>query len=118
MKYNENNNLLIKNPNMIQATATKVAGTYIWHWYGFDFIMNASNSGIFSAKLAQYSAVLAAGGVVGSVIPGVSFVCGASSATMAYWSALASQGASNGRGSIAYYLGDPSWAQLTHVTVR
>lgn len=111
-------NILIKNSSTIQTMSTTVDGTYVWHWYGFDFVMNGTNSGIFSAKLAQYSAVLAAGGVVGSVIPGVAFVCGASSATMAYWSAVAAEGAASGRGSIAYYLGDPSWAQLTHVDAR
>lgn len=116
--YNKKSSTLTKSSSTIQPMSTTVSGTYVWHWYGFDFVMNATNSGIFSAKFAQYSAVLAAGGVVGSVIPGVSFVCGASSATMAYWSAVAAEGAANGRGSIAYYLGDPSWAQLTHVDAR
>lgn len=80
--------------------------------------MNARNAGIFSAKLSQYAAVLAGGAVIGYIVPGIAFTCGASSATMYYWSSLASQGSSNGRGCIAYYLGAPSYAQLDHVGLR
>lgn len=101
----------------ITASSTYVSGSYVWHWYGFDFVMDANNAGIFSAKLGQYAALLAGGAAIGFMIPGVSFVCGASSATIYYWSSVASEG-SYGSGCIAYYLGSPSSAQLDHVGLR
>ncbi|GIM29855.1 hypothetical protein CPJCM30710_25210 [Clostridium polyendosporum] len=99
---------------------TTVSGYYIWHWYGFDFVMNAYNAGIFSAKLSQYASVLAGGAAVAGLFSGGggAFVLGCSSATIYYWSSVAAEGAANGRGAITYYFGSPSWAQLYKVWAR
>ncbi|MDF2505175.1 hypothetical protein [Clostridium sp.] len=98
--------------------STYIAGTYIWHWYGYDFVMDAYNSNIFGSQLAQTAALLSGGAVVGALIPGASVVCGAGAATLAYWSSVAWEGNANGRGSIAYFWGDPSWSQLYSVQGR
>jgi hypothetical protein len=95
--------------------STYIAGTYIWHWYGFDFVMDAYNSNIFAALLTQDAGLLAGGAAIGFLIPGVTVVCSALSATLAYWSGEAWLGNADGRGCIAYFFGDPSWAQLYSV---
>lgn len=111
-----------KKTNVIREAKIKygfhVDGSYIWHWYGFDFVMNARNAGIFAAGMGEISGKLAGGAAIGGAIPGVSFVLGASAALISVWSSRASAGNSNGRGCIAYFMGDPSWAQLYNVTTR
>lgn len=117
LEFDRNTKQLHESLHATPAAVT-VYGTYIWHWYGFDFVMDAYNSSLFGAELARDAALLAMGAAIGGAIPGVTFVCGSSAAIIGYWGSIASQGGTNGRGSIAFFMGDPSWAQIYSVQGR
>jgi len=100
------------------SVTADITGTYIWHWYGFDFIMEAYSSNLFSSELYYQAGAIALGALPFYAVPGIVAVAAGSVAAITMMAANAGTGGSNGRGSIAYFLGDPSWAQLTHVDVR
>lgn len=97
-------------------TINPALGTYTFYWYGFDFTMNAANSMLFSLDLADKAYTLSSGGSVGSLFNGgVAFVASGMSSLIGRWSTEAAKGSNSGRGSVAKFYGDPSWAQLYSV---
>ncbi|SHJ13050.1 hypothetical protein [Desulfosporosinus lacus] len=100
------------------AVSSDITGSYIWHWYGFDFVMEAYSSNLFGIELGKQAAVIAGSASPFWAVPQIVVIATVGVSAILVMAANALTGGGNGRGSIAFFLGDPSWAQITHVDVR
>lgn len=104
----------------VSPAGVNVSGSYIWHWYGFDFVMNSYNSGLAAIQLNTLANQLAVGAGAAVSLGAISVgVAAGITAWMVYGYAGDCQtGQYNGNGAILYFYGDPSWAQIYHSSVR
>lgn len=119
LKFDKNSKKLIENKHASPAGA-QVSGSYIWHWYGFDFVMDAYNSGLAAISLNSMADKVTVGTGVVTLMGNISFgIAGGITAYMCYGFAEDCElGKETGRGAILYFYGDPSWAQIYNSSVR
>ncbi|MEW9700332.1 hypothetical protein [Paenibacillus sp. SI8] len=95
---------------------------YVWHWYGFEKYINASESGIAAAEFGYLAAKILAGTAISAAVPVIDIITlpvgGLTGSVVGVWSAACWLGNANGRGNIISALGAPSWAQIYSVTVQ
>lgn len=120
----KSSNKLIQNPtkknSKIKTNGVYVDGDYIWHWYGFDFVMDSQNAGLAAVQLNTYANQLMAAGAGAGFVGKITFgLANSATAYVCYGYANdCALGEKNGRGAILYFYGDPSWAQLYNSSVR
>lgn len=117
---NTNKLIQVKPNNQIQTAGVHVDGDYIWHWYGFDFVMDATNAGYAATQFNTWANQSGYGAGVAGVLKGVviSAASGLTSMVCFGYANDCQLGAQNGRGAILYFYGAPSWAQIYHSSVR
>lgn len=94
-----------------------IYGSYIWTWYGFDFIVDAYNAGLVAIDLTNARDNLLAGLTVAGILGQYEVALGAGIGVVVLngWINAAQTGQYTGNGASMSFLGTPSHCWLIGV---